>query len=133
MCNLKVVALDEEIGVEVTDLPALQIDQSYTVSCDTIQVNTVQDYTVNEYVGQEIAEVMNTCPVDTSIEDLCHNVDDPYDMITLFKSVSKQSYSTCSNIVYKLVLLKQTRREEDEKWKQFRLRNLMFLLLLNVQ
>ena len=133
MCNLKVVALDKKIGEEVTDLPALQIDQSCTVSCDTIQVNTVQDYTVNEYVGQEIAEVTNTCPGDTSIEDLCHNVDDPYDMITLFKSVSKQSHSTCSNIVYKLVLLKQTRREEDEKLKQFRLRNLMFLLLLNIQ
>ena len=96
-------------------------------------MNTVPDYTVNKFFGQEIVEVTNTCPVDTSMEDLSYNVDDPYELITLFKSVSRQRYSICLNMEYKLVFLKMTRREADEELKQFRLRNLMFLLLLNVQ
>ena len=96
-------------------------------------MNTVPDYTVNKFFGQEIVEVMNTCPVDTSMEDLSYNVDDPYELITLFKSVSRQRYSICLNMEYKLVFLKMTRREADEELKKFRLRNLIFLLLLNVQ
>ena len=90
-------------------------------------MNTVPDYTVNKFFGQEIVEVTNTCPVDTSMEDL------RYELITLFKSVSRQRYSICLNMEYKLVFLKMTRREADEELKRFRLRNLMFLLLLNVQ